>query len=50
MIEFNDFRVHSFLDDVLKKFKSKVDASETINENSNNDQTLSKSDNAKNNA
>ena len=50
MIEFKDFRVRSFLDDVLRKLKSKVDASETISEDSNDDQTLSKSNNAKSNA
>ena len=50
MIELNDFRVRNFLDDVLKKLKSKVDTFETINENSNDDQTLNKSNNAKNNA
>ena len=50
MIELKDFRVRNFLDDVLRKLKSKADASETISEDSNDDQTLSKSNNAKSNA
>ena len=49
MIELKNFRVRSFFDDVLKKLKSKIDVSETINEDSNDDQTLNKSDNAKSN-
>ena len=50
MAEPKDLRVRSFLDDVLGKPKPKAGASEAISGDSDDDQALSKSGNAKSNA